>query len=317
MTYSKYLYKLPLFKQYNDYRDRELGVIYMLHRVAPFENDKLFPNENMKISPAFLERTILELRNQDYVFLSLDELYDMLRKKKFSQKKFAVFTLDDGYVDNFTNAYPIFEKHEVPFATYICTDFPDNKAILWWYLLEDLITQNDSIELFDGSVFYANTKKEKENLFMDLRALLLQVPKKEFHELFFKMFLKYRIDAFAKTAELSMSWEQIISMSKSSFCTIAGHSVSHPNFKLLSEKEIENEIIESKNIIEQHIGKPVDHFAYPFGSFDENMFEFIDKISFKTVTTTENHTIKVKHRKRLYSLPRKMLTELKNENFTY
>jgi peptidoglycan/xylan/chitin deacetylase (PgdA/CDA1 family) len=317
MKYSKYLYKLPLFKQYNDYRDRELGVIYMLHRVAPFENDKLFPNENMKISPAFLERTILELRNQDYVFLSLDELYDMLRKKKFSRKKFAVFTLDDGYVDNFTNAYPIFEKHEVPFATYICTDFPDNKAILWWYLLEDLITQNDSIELFDGSVFYANTKKEKENLFMDLRALLLQVPKKEFHELFFKMFLKYRIDAFAKTAELSMSWEQIISMSKSSFCTIAGHSVSHPNFKLLSEKEIENEIIESKNIIEQHIGKPVDHFAYPFGSFDENMLEFIDKISFKTVTTTENHTIKVKHRKRLYSLPRKMLTELKNENFTY
>jgi len=317
MKYSKYLYKLPLFKQYNDYRDRELGVIYMLHRVAPFENDKLFPNENMKISPAFLERTILELKNKDYLFLSLDELYNVLRKKKSLNKKFAVFTLDDGYIDNFTNALPIFEKHEVPFAIYLCTDFPDNKAILWWYILEDLIIKNDSIELSDGSVFYANTKKEKENLFMDLRAVILRIPKKEFCESFLNMFSKYQIDVFAKTLELSMSWEQIALISQSKFCTIAGHSVSHPDFKLLSEKEIRNEIIESKKIIEQHIGKPVDHFAYPFGSFDKGMFECIEKNSFQTATTTQNDTIKVKHRKRLYSLPRKMLTELKNENFTY
>jgi peptidoglycan/xylan/chitin deacetylase (PgdA/CDA1 family) len=317
MKYYNFLYKLPLVRQYINYRDRGLGVIYMLHRVAPFENDKLFPNENMKISPAFLERTILELKNKDYLFLSLDELYNVLRKKESLNKKFAVFTLDDGYVDNFTNAYPIFEKHEVPFAVYICTDFPDNKAILWWYILEDLIIQNDFIELSDGSILKAHTKEEKENLFMYLRSSILQIPKKEFCGSFLKMFSKYSIDLFTKTRDLSMSWEQIISMSKSSFCTIAGHSVSHPDFKLLSEKEIKNEIIESKKIIEQHIGKPVDHFAYPFGSFDKDMFECIEKNSFQTATITENDIIKVKHRKRLYSLPRKMLTELKNENFTY
>ena len=53
------------------------GVIVMLHRIAPFE-DKLSPNEAMKVSPEFLESFIIQALDLKYHFLSLDELYDGL-----------------------------------------------------------------------------------------------------------------------------------------------------------------------------------------------------------------------------------------------
>ncbi|MBX0312365.1 MAG: hypothetical protein JHC31_11445, partial [Sulfurihydrogenibium sp.] len=53
-----------------------IGAILMLHRVAPFEKDRLSPNENMKVSPEFLETFIELSRKKGYTFISLDELYE-------------------------------------------------------------------------------------------------------------------------------------------------------------------------------------------------------------------------------------------------
>lgn len=41
-----------------------------------------------------------------------------------------VFTMDDGYKDNYTNALPIFKKYNVPYTIFVTTNFPDRQAIL-------------------------------------------------------------------------------------------------------------------------------------------------------------------------------------------
>src|SRR5437868_5123786 len=90
-----------------------LGQILMFHRVLP-ESGKLriHNHKSLEVSPDHLENIILYFKKLDYDFISLDELSS--RKKK-PRKKFVVFTFDDGYVDNYTYAYPIFKKHNVPF----------------------------------------------------------------------------------------------------------------------------------------------------------------------------------------------------------
>ena len=35
-----------------------LGVVLMLHRVAEYDKSRLVPNEDLKVSPAFLQNTI-------------------------------------------------------------------------------------------------------------------------------------------------------------------------------------------------------------------------------------------------------------------
>ena len=86
-----------------------MATIFMLHRVHPFDTSKLPPNEDMKISPEFLETLIIELKTKGFEIISLDRLYELLQENRKIEKK-IVFTLDDGYKDNFAIAYPYFQK---------------------------------------------------------------------------------------------------------------------------------------------------------------------------------------------------------------
>ena len=74
---------------------------------------------------------------------SMTQLLKTLSEKKDIHKPFVCFTMDDGYLDNYTKALPVFERYQVPFAIFVSTDFIDKKAILWWDTLEDLILTND------------------------------------------------------------------------------------------------------------------------------------------------------------------------------
>lgn len=50
------------------------------------------------------------LKDNGYTTLTLNELYNFLEKNKPIPEKSIVITLDDGYVDNYTNAYPILKE---------------------------------------------------------------------------------------------------------------------------------------------------------------------------------------------------------------
>jgi peptidoglycan/xylan/chitin deacetylase (PgdA/CDA1 family) len=284
----------------------------MLHRVDNIDKNKLFSNENMKVSPEFLERFIIELKNKGYSFISLDEVYEILQKQK-KVRKCIVFTLDDGYKDNYSHAYDIFKKYNIPFTIYITTSFPNNNAILWWYILEDLILENDKVVLQNNQIFITKTKKDKEKAFLRIRSIIMSLPRDNFIESLNDLFINYKIDWFSKSKELSMSWEEIIDISKNSLCTIGGHTENHLALNTLTKEEIIEEIIKSNELLSNKIGKPIEHFAYPFGSRNEvnqREFDIVKELKFKTVTTTRHGTIYKEHRKYLdCCLPRVMLTE--------
>ena len=285
--------------------------IFMLHRVHPFEPNKLTSNENMKISPEFLEKFIIELKSKGYEFISLDRVHEVLQSGE-KVKKQIVFTLDDGYKDNYELAYPIFKKYNVPFAIYITISSPESKAILWWYILEDLILSNESLKLCDGTTYECKSKEQKEDVFLQIRKIILDFKNENFLDSLKKMFCYYEVDWFCKNRELCMDWEQIIELSKDELCTIAGHTKNHYVLNKLSKNEIADEIIGANELIEAKIDKKIEHFAYPFGSrveIGQREFDIVKSLGFKTTTTTRRGTIYKEHKNYLECLPRIMLTE--------
>lgn len=307
--YSEIHHKLHLLKK-NLFSEREYGKIFMLHRVAPFEKERLFPNENMKVTPDFLENKIIELKKAGYDLISLDDFYsDYLKGTK--RKKIAIFTIDDGYSDIYYNAFPIFKKYSVPFTIYITTGFQEKKCFLWWYVLEDLLLKNDFIKTGDGQVFDVASKKSKEEVFMQLRSKILSFDPLHFKESFLEMFSNYSFDLYEKYENMILSWEQIIELSKSNICSIGAHTLTHPVFKLLSKEQMFFEALESKRIIESKINCPVEHFAYPFGStneIDENVISNFVHTPFKTVVVAFGGGL-LKSKTQLNMLPRKMLMQ--------
>ena len=283
----------------------------MLHRVSPFEKDKLFPNENMKISPEFLEKIILELKDKKYEIISLDRLFQILQNNEKVEKQ-IVFTLDDGYKDNYEIAYPIFKKYNVPFTIYITTSFPEKSAVLWWYALEDFLITKNEVTLSDGKKYICRTKQEKTDTFMKIREIIISFEPNAFLKKLNELFSNYCINWYKYSNELTMNWEDIQNLSQDEIVTIAGHTSNHFALNRLSKDEILKEVLDANQLIESKIDKKINHFSYPFGSRNEigtREFEIIKSLNFKTVTTTREGNVYHAHSSFMECIPRIMLTE--------
>ncbi len=298
-----------LAKIYKNYTNPIVGIIYMLHRVDDFEPGKIIHNENLKISPIFLEQFILA--NQDnYDFISIDTLREILTGNiKISHKPFIIFTLDDGYKDNYTKAFPIFTKYNVPFTVYVASDFPDNKTLLWWYILEEIILKNEYILLSTGKIFDCRNYDKKNSSFLQIRRIILNLPYNNFNQLFYKLLSNYNISEI-KYCDITISWQEIIEMSKNPICTIGAHSVTHSRLSGLNEFDLMTEISGSKRRLEEMLGMKVNHFAYPYGTSQEvnqKVIEMAKKSGFHTAAIANGGWIR-KYGTNLFSLQRMMLT---------
>ncbi|RZD17612.1 MAG: hypothetical protein EVG15_10260 [Candidatus Acididesulfobacter diazotrophicus] len=287
-----------------------IATIFILHRVHNFELGKLEPNENLKVSPEFLEKFILELHSKHYEFISIDRLYDILINK-INVKKQIVFTFDDGYKDNYEIAYKIFKKYNIPFTIYVTTSFSERNGFIWWHVLEDIIINNNEVKLSNGQKFKCITYEEKVDVFMKIRKIIMQHFKGNATELN-NILNNYDINWNDRATELFLSKEQIEELSKDPIVTIGAHTVTHPLLVNLTYEEVFSEIYKSKKYLEYLIGREIKHFSFPFGGRHEvgkKEFDIIRKIGFNTTVVASRGNIYSWHRNKLYALNRIILRE--------
>jgi len=296
------------------YKYKVLGTIYMLHRCSPIDKNNLHWNEHMKVSPEYLKNFLNE-HKKTHSFISLDDLYELAMSKATvkSKKKFIIMTFDDGYRDNYEYALQIFDEMSIPFTVYVTNSFPDKTAFLWWYVLEDILQKNSNIILSNSEKFDCKTKEEKEKLFLHLRQLVLCLNQENIINEFINLFSNYEISYLQYNNTLCLSWDMIKEMSNSRYCTIAAHTMNHKTLNILPFEQLDKEIVQSKKELEEHIGKKVRHFAYPFGTFSEvgnREVDFIKKCEFYTACYSFGGGITRTNKKKLLELPRNFFGEL-------
>lgn len=95
-----------------------IGEVWQLHRVRPnlSDNDEL---RTYEITPKRLETLIQTYMQNGYEFVSMDTVYSYVMSESKCKNKFVAVTLDDGYEDNYSVAYPIFKKYKIPFCIYV------------------------------------------------------------------------------------------------------------------------------------------------------------------------------------------------------
>ncbi|HLD33395.1 MAG TPA: tetratricopeptide repeat protein [Candidatus Nanoarchaeia archaeon] len=78
-----------------------------------------------------------------------------------------------------------------------------------------------------------------------------------------------------------MTWEQLSELKKNGW-SIGNHTLNHVNLTTISDV---TEIQEAERIITEKIGKP-EHFAYPYGAFNEKVVLFVKK-NYATAVTAQ------------------------------
>ena len=289
-----------------------IGHILMFHRIVPETKTQRIHNHlSLEITPEHLDQTINFFLDKKYIFISLDQLYNAYITGIFPKEKFLAITFDDGYKDNLEIAYPILKKYKIPFTVYITTAIPNRKAILWWYLLEELVIAKKSIQYkWDGIDYFFNTRTidEKEQAFEMIQRFIQRFFTIErYKELFSVLFDDFHTDLYKHSSLIGMGWEEILELNNDPLVTIGAHTVNHFPLSKLPAKDLNNEILNSKIELENKLRQPIHHFSYPFGKLchaSKREYENIRSLKFKTATTSNMGNLFDQHSIRLNFLPR-------------
>jgi peptidoglycan/xylan/chitin deacetylase (PgdA/CDA1 family) len=78
----------------------------------------------------------------------------------------------------------------------------------------------------------------------------------------------------------SLTWPMITEMHRAGL-TIGSHTRRHVSLPAESQDTLVQELEESKRVIEEHIGAPVLHFAYPGGQFTLRDVEALERAGYR------------------------------------
>jgi peptidoglycan/xylan/chitin deacetylase (PgdA/CDA1 family) len=269
-----------------------VGAIFMLHHVRPPRDGTFQPNRHLEVTAEFLRATLCHLRAHDIDIVSMDELHDRLVRGQFA-RRFAAFTLDDGYRDNRDFALPVLREFDAPSTIYVASDFAEGIGRLWWIALEAVIAKADHIDIQVGNAslrFDATTPAAKQAAFDRLHDWLRALPGE--HELqreITALCAKHDVDMAQLCRDLCLSWDELKRLANDPLVTIGAHTNTHCNLAKQSEEIAAREMAASRVRIEHMLGRPVLHFAYPYGDRDaagEREFALAAAGGFKTAVTT-------------------------------
>ena len=289
---------------------RGLGVIFMLHQVNPQQPNPFDPNKILKITPAFLDAVIQQVREAGFDIVGLDDVPARIVKAKPGDAPFACFTLDDGYRDNREHAYPVFKRHNAPFALYIASDFADGTGMLWWFVLQETIARAPYLDVQkDGVVerFAAVTVSEKSAAFESIYWWLRRLPENRARYVVAELAHSIGYDWSSMCSDLVMNWDELRAFAADPLVTVGAHTCSHFALGGLDKVAARVQMLESKTRIEQELGRPCRHVSYPYGcarSAGRREFDLASELGFETGVTTRKSVITKHHSHALTALPR-------------
>ena len=110
--------------------------ILVYHRVCdlPETNDVM---SFLNVPPKAFAQQMEFLSQNGFNVITLDEFIEYKGKNMKPPPKTVIVTLDDGYRDNYLNAFPVLARYNLRGTFFIVTDYIDSDKIFHWLKLEE------------------------------------------------------------------------------------------------------------------------------------------------------------------------------------
>lgn len=238
------------------------AIVLMYHRVADDDIDPFglaVTPENFAAQMAFL--------SGNYHVISMTDLLTRMRENQVTGNE-VVVTFDDGYLDNFISAKPVLEQLQIPVTIYMTTG--NQGKPFWWDRLAAIVFtgQPESSEIRVQAGGPNNNRLQaaanKQKLYRGLYRTLKPLPVTQRESVLYEVAAQFS-DVKINEQQRPVTNNELLKYS-SSLIGIGAHTVHHPQLKLLSEDQQQDEIHNGKAELEQLLSQPVSHFSYPFGT---------------------------------------------------
>jgi peptidoglycan/xylan/chitin deacetylase (PgdA/CDA1 family) len=218
--------------------------------------------------PVAIFETQMSVLSKYFNVLPLEELVQRAKKNNLPNNAVAI-TFDDGYRDNYENAFPILKRLGLPATIFLTTGPLEAAAPLWHDLVFDAFkrTRETSMSI-EKTTYSLRTAGEKDAALKALRRYLRKLTPKERDNYIRQVRGDLGIFDQSCVGNEKLRWCEIREMSNERI-GFGAHTVSHPILTRLSTEEARYEITVSKDTIEKQLGVEVRAFAYPNGTRDD------------------------------------------------
>lgn len=221
---------------------------------------------NVSATPSDFERQMDYLAKW-FKVVSLKDIVDWLDGRRDLPPYAALITFDDGYLDNYTAAFPILRKYDFPALIFLTTGHIGTDAPFYWDMAAYcfLHTESDHLVFPDGHVEHWSNRQQLDQISRRWIEYMKTLPQTE------KLIHVQRLPELMSVSipkgffkNLMMDWDQVRDMQKGRI-EFGAHTVNHPILTRISLEQVREEVGRSKARIEQELGKTVLGFAYPNG----------------------------------------------------
>jgi len=285
------------------------GVILRFERVRPRRRARFQPIKSREVTPEFLDRTISALKRWRFDIVTLDEA--CRRAVTLAQpRRFVCLTFDGAYGDLMTSAYPVLSRHDVPFAVYVPTAFPDGLGEAWWLALEAIIARENRLSLvIDGKElrFSIAENSAKYQLYYFLESWMRALPPAELSSAINDLCKRYSVNLAAISRDALMDWNGLAKLAADPRVTIGSATVNYPILSNLKDAAALREMTMGSAVIQAAFRREVRHFAYPFGdagSWHRQHVAMAAEAGFASAASAVSGVVETAGRTNLHALPR-------------
>ena len=230
------------------------------------------------ISPENFRFTLTLLR----FFFQVVSLSDVVEGSRQTRRPRLILTFDDVSRTFLSNALPLLEQYHLPVTLFPCvriTETGSGWRDLVYYLMDspdlqpvihqrvEQVLGKTAVQQLQEEGFYKWTKSLDHPTALIEREILLPALG-ERHRQFEELVLRQ---------QPYLNWSDLKKLAEHPLVTIGSHGTRHHDYRGLSSEEIRRDVSEAQEHIFRNLGLHPQHFALPFGSHDQRVWQTLDK----------------------------------------
>lgn len=253
---------------------------------------------SMLISARMFERH-LDCLGRHFRFVTLDEIGEhMLTGRPFDRPSAAI-TFDDGYRDVYEHAFPVLKRKGIPAGVFVVTGLVGQP--FWqvhdrlYRLIAKAFAQWDdpSHELMGilrmleiPTDWLARNRAAARSPLLAVSSLLPELPLADVRRVMDR--IETEVGNGFHAIPRTLNWSELAEMQAAGI-TIGSHTRSHVSLPAESPADTAEELEGSRRALEERLGRPITHFAYPGGQFTPAVIDAVGRAGYRFAYTACPH----------------------------
>jgi peptidoglycan/xylan/chitin deacetylase (PgdA/CDA1 family) len=233
--------------------------------------------------PAEVFQAQLKYLRKHLSIIPLESIVEKVANENSPGCNDIALTFDDGLRNHYTIVYPILKRLDVPATFFVCPGLIESRQWLWNHEARErlrLLACEERAAL--GRELRAPGSDVEE--MVAWMKTLASSPRRSAEEAIRRLTPDFKPTEKDQEQYGMMTWEEL-SVMDPALVSIGSHTITHPILTTLSPMDLSYEVRESRGWLEERLQRPVKHFCYPNGAYNEDVLRCVKQCYGVAVTS--------------------------------